>query len=91
MYGAGSRQGCILKCTVQNESRCRQHIVLNKHHTSETFVMLPKAVLPPEGAKPLNSYKWESCAMVGNSGTLMHGRAYGSLINAHDVVMRINQ
>lgn len=34
--------------------------------------------------------RWRRCAVVGNSGHLL-GTAYGAEIDAHDVVMRINQ
>ena len=41
--------------------------------------------LPNSGKK-----KYNSCAVVGNAGTLLKSKAYGEAIDKHDVVMRFN-
>jgi hypothetical protein len=38
----------------------------------------------------LRRQEWGSCALVGNSGSLLR-RKYGSTIDKHDQVFRINQ
>ena len=41
--------------------------------------------LPNSGKK-----KYNSCAIVGNAGTLLKSKAYGEAIDKHDIVMRFN-
>eukprot|EP00899_Mesostigma_viride_P016215 jgi/Mesvir1/24595/Mv21914-RA.2 len=41
------------------------------------------------GVLKLFKDRWRTCAIVGNSGAMLHGD-YGSYIDAHDVVVRIN-
>jgi len=58
------------------------------------FGDVPKALLPQSAATILrgnSAFKqWGRCAVVGNSGHLLR-TTYGTQIDGHDVVMRINQ
>ncbi|KAK3272817.1 hypothetical protein CYMTET_18909 [Cymbomonas tetramitiformis] len=46
--------------------------------------------LPPNASAIARRYKWRTCAVVGNSGTLLDSQ-YGASIDKHDVVIRMNQ
>mmetsp|Transcript_9634 Transcript_9634/g.19981 ORF Transcript_9634/g.19981 Transcript_9634/m.19981 type:complete len:384 (-) Transcript_9634:310-1461(-) len=46
--------------------------------------------LPPDALAIASRYKWRTCAVVGNSGTLLDSH-YGASIDKHDVVIRMNQ
>jgi len=48
-----------------------------------------KALLA-DGEATLKKYRWQSCAIVGNSGSLLNSN-YGPVIDKHSVVMRLNQ
>jgi hypothetical protein len=43
--------------------------------------------LPPNALAIASRYKWRTCAVVGNSGTLLDSH-YGASIDKHDVVIR---
>eukprot|EP00976_Prorocentrum_cordatum_P082308 1184759-Prorocentrum_minimum.AAC.5 len=43
--------------------------------------------LPPDAMAIASRYKWRTCAVVGNSGTLLDSH-YGASIDKHDVVIR---
>jgi hypothetical protein len=43
--------------------------------------------LPPTALAVATRYKWRSCAVVGNSGTLLDSQ-FGASIDKHDVVIR---
>mmetsp|Transcript_17342 Transcript_17342/g.33383 ORF Transcript_17342/g.33383 Transcript_17342/m.33383 type:complete len:404 (+) Transcript_17342:152-1363(+) len=43
-----------------------------------------------EGAAAWGARGFRSCALVGNSGNLLHAK-YGAMIDRHDAVMRLNQ
>jgi len=45
--------------------------------------------LPPTDPLPYGNRKFQSCAVVGNSGVLL-GSDYGVQIDSHDAVMRVN-
>jgi hypothetical protein len=63
---------------------------LNPHH-HEKFAMPVDALLPRDLAATLAAHRWRTCAVVGNSGALTEGVAWGGAIDQHDVVLRINQ
>ncbi|XP_062842458.1 ST3 beta-galactoside alpha-2,3-sialyltransferase 8 [Trichomycterus rosablanca] len=48
-----------------------------------------KVVSPPNG-KEINSDRCQRCAVVGNSGNLLHYK-YGSMIDSHSFVFRMNK
>jgi len=52
---------------------------------------LLQPLLPPEPTAVLGQYDWGSCAVVGNSGGLTVGAAYGAAIDSHATVLRLNQ
>jgi len=80
-----SRQNCKTHLT------CQKLTTVNQHHKSEVFTLPPQEMLPTNGMRPHANHKYQTCAVVGNSGTLTTGIQYGNFINTHDVVMRINQ
>lgn len=58
--------------------------------TKTIYKGIPIGALPPDGNRFWRHLKWRTCAVVGNAGHLKLAR-YGSAIDAHDVVFRINQ
>jgi hypothetical protein len=52
---------------------------------------MPEDLLPLDAAAVLDKVKWGSCALVGNSAILLSGKPAGASIDAHDVVVRLNQ
>jgi hypothetical protein len=94
---AGTREG-------EEEDRATKPYVTAFVHAESPFATdsslrskfgdVPKALLPRSSAAILRGTsafkRWGRCAVVGNSGHLLR-TAYGAEIDAHDVVMRINQ
>ncbi|KAK3272032.1 hypothetical protein CYMTET_19646 [Cymbomonas tetramitiformis] len=64
----------------------------HKRLMSDTLT-LKKSIIPllPANATTIkNSFPLESCAVVGNSGSLTFGK-FGQSVDSHDIVIRINQ
>ena len=93
-----------VKCVQKSLSTARpQEAGLNwdKATTTEDFFVhrqnrgpssaMPPELLPVDAAAVMGKMKWSSCALVGNSAVLLSGKPAGSSIDAHDVVVRLNQ
>eukprot|EP00241_Pyramimonas_parkeae_P002246 CAMPEP_0114246024 /NCGR_PEP_ID=MMETSP0058-20121206/12227_1 /TAXON_ID=36894 /ORGANISM="Pyramimonas parkeae, CCMP726" /LENGTH=447 /DNA_ID=CAMNT_0001359153 /DNA_START=499 /DNA_END=1842 /DNA_ORIENTATION=- len=62
----------------------------SSHDNADTNKQL-ELLIPPDAQTVLQSFNWSTCALVGNSGSLTVGNAYGKLIDDHGVVVRLNQ
>eukprot|EP00240_Pyramimonas_obovata_P004583 CAMPEP_0118956982 /NCGR_PEP_ID=MMETSP1169-20130426/61861_1 /TAXON_ID=36882 /ORGANISM="Pyramimonas obovata, Strain CCMP722" /LENGTH=398 /DNA_ID=CAMNT_0006905035 /DNA_START=462 /DNA_END=1658 /DNA_ORIENTATION=- len=53
---------------------------------------VPDSILPADGEEAMqySAAKWKRCAVVGNAGSLL-ANSYGKMIDAHDIVFRMNQ
>lgn len=49
-----------------------------------------RSTLPPSMEAITDTFAFQSCAVVGNGGALLHSR-YGAAIDAHSTVWRVNQ
>lgn len=62
------------------------------HYADEngTLTMMNVRSLPRADMRVLDNYNFSSCAVVGNSGSLLNA-TYGASIDSHDIVLRLNQ
>jgi len=74
-----------------NQRNKSSHQFFSHSDTDDAGEKLLASYLPETPQPVLRSYSWKSCALVGNSAGLSVGRPYGSFIDSHSMVVRINQ